>query len=151
MNIFDHEIKTSEIIGIGPLYASQSKDAAARSLYGAFRYEFHVHCKNHSIEVFSDYFYPQDGDRQKKRAEEWKNQYHIHRDQIKSLVNSYPSIDAFQKHLSDTNQCYRAIIDGLAGLFKDLAPAEHNEKPINERISVIYDEIRLLRDLACTK
>jgi len=94
MEIFNHIIKTEEIIGISPLYAQPSKDPAMRSLYNSFRYVFEVHCKSRSIEITSDYFLPGEGDKAVAKYMKWEHEYYTERDKIKELLKEPISTSA---------------------------------------------------------
>ena|ERR1051325_7852842 len=80
MEIIGHLIQDTDIIGIGPLYAEQSKDLMMQSLYNAFRYFFEVHCKQRSIRIEGDFFKPagyNDHNKEKETAKikSWKEEY----------------------------------------------------------------------------
>jgi len=93
MKIFEHLIKTSEIIGISPLYAQSDKDATMRTLYKSFKYMFHVYTRQQSIEITSETFYPGDtSDLDKasatgKKIIDWKDQYFGYRSEIELLID----------------------------------------------------------------
>jgi hypothetical protein len=54
MNICGHDIKASEIIGVGPLMLVSTGDNMTKACYNPKRYEFLVHTKNQSIKIESD-------------------------------------------------------------------------------------------------
>jgi len=94
MKIFDHIIKTTEIIGISPLYAQPTKDAVTYQLYKAFKYVFFIHVHKQSIEISSNMFYPSDtADLDKasqtgKAIVDWKDQYYSIRSKIELLTDT---------------------------------------------------------------
>lgn len=55
MQIWNHIIKDSEVIGIGPLMNREPKDPAQRD-YGARQLFFLLYLRGYSIEVSSDWF-----------------------------------------------------------------------------------------------
>jgi len=87
MNIMDHLIRDTDIIGIGPLYYQFSKDQLMRSLHNSFRYEFYIHTRQLSILIVSDYLKPSDLDEEQKKKEtekahKWEDEYY----KIRKLV-----------------------------------------------------------------
>jgi hypothetical protein len=55
MNICNHTIKTSEIVGIGPLMVQYSIDPVILQLYKRKMLWFYLHLKNMSIKLESDW------------------------------------------------------------------------------------------------
>jgi len=97
MLIFQHLIKDTEIIGIGPLYAQPSKDTAMLTLYQSFRYEFEVHTKTQAIKICSDFFKPGGLpehliNKEQQKATAWKQEYYTVRNlvagQIGEILNT---------------------------------------------------------------
>ncbi len=69
MNIFDHLIKDTEIIGISDLNCSEDDRGPSRSLYTT--YSFRVYTKNHSILIVSNEFAPD----KKEQKDNWLRKY----------------------------------------------------------------------------
>lgn len=69
MNIFEHLIKDTEIIGISDLNALEDDRGPARSNYTT--YSFRVYTKNHSILIVSPEFAPE----KKEQKDKWLRKY----------------------------------------------------------------------------
>jgi hypothetical protein len=90
MNIMNHIIRSSDIIGISPLYIQHSQDQAMRSLYNTQRFCFWVHTKTISIEITSDYFNPgvpeMKNEKEREFMKAWETEYYDNRKKISELV-----------------------------------------------------------------
>ena len=95
MNICGHLIKTTDIIGIGPLCYQESPDLTLRTLYEQQRLVFDIYTSRSTIEIKSDYFNVGTGQSRKddkimqehyKRYVEFENDYYSVKRTIAILI-----------------------------------------------------------------
>jgi hypothetical protein len=103
IEIFGHMIKRDEIIGISALRVKATTDPAMWSLYGAKKLFFHVHTKQNSIEIDSDYFKVSSIDEkealdERKAYNEWAGEYKKLKELIKLMLSPAPPEDLIEKY-----------------------------------------------------
>lgn len=142
MNIFDHLIPDSAILGIGPIFL----EFRPNDPFNARRYFFDLHLTAHTTRIQSDWFYISNGGEEvKEQMKSWKSKYFFHREKIASLVGA--DADEYEKHRETVAKIHDDIITTLETVFADLQPKEASElltESINLRKQRVMD---LLLDL----
>jgi len=87
MNIFDHLIKDTEIIGISDLNASEDNRGTTHSPYTT--YSFSVYTKNHSILIVS----PEFSNAFKEKKDNWIRKYLDARSLISKQIGEIESTE----------------------------------------------------------
>lgn len=100
MLICQHIIKSSEIVGIGPLMRETATDQISAQVYDSVRYFFMLHLKNQSVRIESNLV-----------ARAGMSEPQLHRNKI---------------HLKEFESDYDFAVTTIKTLVNDEQPAHHN-------------------------
>jgi hypothetical protein len=104
MNIFDHIIPDSAILGIGPLMLQYTTDPAQEALYASRRYFFDLHLSAHTTRVESDWFRVRESVEEQQRMHAWREQYLKARERIAMMIGE--PTDESKAHEAAVNSAY---------------------------------------------
>ncbi len=91
MEMCGHHIKSSEILGIGPLMLAIASDSTRYHLYRECRYQFQIYLRNCAVYLNSDWFRPGNAsDHEEKKqvalTEQYREEYHQAKLRILELI-----------------------------------------------------------------
>lgn len=154
MILFHHLLPDDAILGIGPLMWEDHPSEMQAVVYATGRYFFELHLVAHTSQIKSEWFYRQGHSNTKKSREEmnaWKDEYWRVREILARRMgeSTDEALTSRSQHIDKVSEVYELTKEELNDLLADLIPADHNEQPVNPRITKVFECVQSLRDLAC--
>ena len=114
MNIFNHLLPPTAILGIGPLMVEHHPDPAELNLYGTRRYFFDLHLSAHTTQIKSDWFQPADNKDQQDLMKQWRLEYQVLRLKVAAMMGESDEMKAAAESFQALVLHYfpNAILDG---------------------------------------
>jgi hypothetical protein len=149
MNIFDHLIPDSAILGVGPLMLEFPQSQEQEIVYESRRYFFDLHLINHTTTVRSDWFRLRESNAEIEKKKEWKEKYFIIRCRIAALIKE--DLPELMIHEEKVNGLHTNTIEVFDSLLTKLQPVDSNEQStrvINAEKQRVIDNLLDLKVLA---
>lgn len=149
MNIFNHVIPDTFIMGIGPIMVEATAFPELEVLYNRRRFQFDLHLVAHTTSIKSDWFDIRDNPAEKEKMRAWREQYYITRERVAVLLGE--PTDQHKERMEKAHNLHRGCLEVLESLFKDLQPAINDAaivNSINVREQRVFDNLLELKMLA---
>jgi hypothetical protein len=139
MIIFDHLIKTEEIIGIGPLDINEVGEG--------IRLSFYLYLHGQITFIQSPFFlYAEEG--AKEASEEWKTQYNVYRTMVLKVIREEEKY--YDRHCRQVNEVYQSLCTEMDLLLShQVAPHRYaGPEDANNQLAKVRNLISELKILA---
>lgn len=149
MNIFEHLIPDSAILGVGPLMLEFTSNQTEYQLYGKRRYNFDLHLSAHTAKINSDWFLVNDNPDEKNRMKAWHDKYFSVRERIARLINELT--DEHHVHLVEVEKLHADTRTTFESLMLDMTmacPVPDISPSIDLRTQRIINNLAELKALA---
>lgn len=129
MNIFNHLIPDSAIVGIGPLMSETQEVKIDFSYHSVMRFYFHLHLAAHTTTISSRWFQEEKEKDYSDEILDWRQEYFRLRNRISEAIGE--PTDSRLRHVQHVESLHEKIEHNLSLMLSHLQPVEDDPIPIN--------------------